>query len=247
MLIPFGNIDDMALIKAPSVGVTMNPGRWTTRSTFLNGAGFIRSSGGSHATRDVQWGNLSMREYAIIMKYVERNEPIVWFDPFIADTNVLSQAFSNPATGGHSPIRNGYGVPTGNEIRFTVHAGSIRRSQYISVPEGYQLHFRPSGSGTPRFGIRVAGSGAPFGALTWGAVTVRNAGLYEIQVTGNGDVTFGKSMAQVVQVGMTPDFSTYLPGLGATQYRIDHSTVSATGQSSAIDTMSIGFSMLEAD
>lgn len=247
MLIPFGNIDDMELIKPPAPGIPMSPGKWMVRNTFTNGGAFLKTSKGSHATRDLLWNNLTIREYATMMKFVERGEPIVWHDFFAAKANALSQIFANPGIGGRSPIRNGYGTYENEQITIDVHENSQRRSQYIVVPEGFTLHFKASGSGTPRYGRRTAGTTTAFTAMNWNTAYTLSQGLYEIQVVGNGSVTLGKAMAQVLPSWETPELDNYLPGMGATQYRIDPSSVAGIGQSSVLDYMSLGFSLVESD
>lgn len=246
----FGNRERMTWVKAPAINADLSPNRWTNSGTYLNGGGYVRSSGTSHKVYQFAWNLAKSEDIRGVLDYYSGiyGDGLIYFlDPFAIRTNLLPVYWSAPRLGKDDAptlVRdqrptlvatafNTNDYPTMSAV-YTLSAASTPAELYIPVPPGYVFHLGVHGTATGTARVEVIPTNingtvrtavdAPLMSVTTQQRTntaVDNVSGVTIRVTGTGILNLAGMMAQVLEAGQEVLPGGFISGQGHSGVRFD--------------------------
>lgn len=158
----FGTREYMTWVRSPAINSDISKSKWTTTGTYLNGGGYVRSSGTGHKVYQFAW-NLAKSEYIRQVLDFESGiygDGLIYFlDPFAVETNLLPIYWSAPRLGKDDAptfvkdqrptlidtTPNSFGYPT-KSAQYTLNGNSVTNELFIPVPLGHTFHLGVHGS-----------------------------------------------------------------------------------------------------
>ena len=235
----------MLPVRAPSVNMPSAKQGFSNELQFTNGGTSVRRSTASHKRYTLTWNSIERDDARVILDLADGlygPGEIYWYDPFVADRNMLPQWWASPFQGAYDglPLNAAtrgtlVDTPTNTlnfplqSIEYTV-VQNQSRTVWIPVPTGYTAHVGAYGQdgtgGTVEVTPTLAGEDAATATtLTlldvtddsrFNATFAASSGYdgIELSLGGAGTITLSGLMVQVLEDGVTPETGNFISGQG---------------------------------
>lgn len=238
-------------VPAPDRGPSSTRSGYAKKSEYMNGGIGTRTSRSSHWEFALTWNGKSRADvrpiinmYSGMYDTKEGTNPIYFIDPFAADTNVLSEAWSMPFMAaldamplirGVRPVLSPTPVnPYDYPVRSATYSNVGTATKfYLPIPPGHTAHIGVHGSKTGNGGVLMqritsrfpetvsAAESIPLLSVasdTHFSNTVRaadgNFGIELFLPTAGGTTTLSGLMVQILPDGKLPFVNTFISGQG---------------------------------